>query len=34
MSRNRNKWSGNLIWLALLALFLWAVIMYFSPLVK
>lgn len=34
MSRKRSKWSGNLLWLALLALALWVLIVYVGPLVK
>jgi polyferredoxin len=34
VSRNRGRWTGNLIWLAALVILLWVIIMYFSPLVK
>lgn len=34
MSRRRSKWSGNLFWLALLALALYVFIVYVGPLVK
>jgi hypothetical protein len=32
VSRNRSRWSGNLFWLVLLALILWALIMGWIPL--
>lgn len=34
MSRRRSKWSGNLIWLAALAILIWVLIVYVGPLVK
>jgi hypothetical protein len=34
VSRNRSRWSGNLLWWALLAVALFVLIVYVGPLVK